>query len=35
MKDKVEDISNTKLANIAGDRVSKFTETLENLKKSQ
>lgn len=35
MKNKVEDITKTKLENVAGDRVSKFTELLCNLKQSQ
>ena len=35
MKNKVEDISSIKLKNVAGDRVSKFTELLSNLKQSQ
>lgn len=35
MKNKVEDISNIKLKNLAGDRVSKFTELLRSLKQFQ
>lgn len=35
MKGKVEDITQTKLKNLAEDRVSKFTELLNNLKQSQ
>lgn len=35
IKGKVEDITKTKLTRVAKDRVSKFTETLRNLKKSQ
>lgn len=35
MKDKVEDITKTKLNSVAGDRVSKFTEILAGLKASQ
>ncbi len=35
MKNKIEDMSPTKLRNVAGDRVSKFTELLDGLKASQ